>query len=153
MARKDTPRYVRYYTDGSAARQLELPQKTGSAPKPRWTRKVRVVQLDGLVVIGLAVAAVLAVCLVAGSLMTARAEYELKALDAYVNQLDAENQSLKTEYANGYSLPEVKVTAEAMGLVPVEQVEHITVDLPEPVQAEELNWWQQLVEDFKSLFA
>lgn len=153
MARKESPRYIRFYTDGSAARQLELPQKPRTSPKPKRAGKQKVLRLDGLVVIGLAVAAVMALCLAVGSFRMSRAEYELNALENYVNQLEAENQSLKTEYANGYSLPEVRVAAEAMGLVPMDEVRHITLDIPEPVVEEEPSWWQQLLEDFKSLFA
>lgn len=153
MARKETPRYIRFYTDGSAARQLELPQNPKSGARPKRAKKPQVVQLDGLVVIGLVVAAVMAVCLIAGSIMTARAEHEMNALITYVDELETANEALTNEYAAGYDLDDVRVTAQAMGLVPAEQVQHITVELPVPEEVPELTWWQQLVADLKSLFA
>ena len=70
-----------------------------------------------------------------------------------MSKLEAENERLRTEYAHELDLAEIRVSAEAMGLVPVEEVRHVKLRLPEPVAVEEITWWEQWILDFKALFA
>ena len=68
-------------------------------------------------------------------------------------QLEAENTYLQRQYSSSYDLNEIRLAAESMGLVPIEQVEHITVAVPEIVEEEPISWWEGILLEIKALFA
>lgn len=156
MARSNDIQYVRYYTQGSAAQKVELPEKKNVKPQPEPKAKKTtqpVLWLDGLTVAGLVVAAVMVVCMVVGLVQVSNANAEVSRLEAYVANLEAQNASLQVEYEHGYDLTEVRIAAESMGMIPVEQARRITVSVPEPVVQESNSWWENVLENFKALFA
>ena len=157
MARSNDVQYVRYYSYGSAAEKMEVPakeKKKVSIPKPKLQKvRQKLLKLDALAVTGIAVAAVMLACMLVGLAQVSRADAELTRAQVYVANLEAENERLRDEYERGYDLTEIRVVAEAIGLVPVEEVRHITVSVPEYPEEMEPTWWEQFVEDFKALFA
>lgn len=156
MARSNDIQYVRYYTSGSAARQVELPEKKRAKPQPRPQIRKTVqpgLHLDVLAVTAVAVAAVMVICLVIGCVQVSYASAEVSRLEAYVADLQAQNESLRLEYENGYDLTEIRIAAESMGMIPEQQAQHITVAVPAPAAEQADSWWENLLEDFKALFA
>lgn len=154
MARSRDIQYVQFYTGGSAARQIEFPEKKKPQPKPKQQRqKLRTVALDPVAAVGTVVALVMLVCMIVGFVQVCNANTQLELLQAQVVQLEAENTYLERQYANGYDLNEIRLAAESMGLVPVEEVEHITISLPEPEVVEQTSWWENLLLELKALFA
>lgn len=154
MARSNDIQYVRYYTAGSAARKVELPQKKVSQPKPKLKKAARpLVKLDGLAALGTVVAVIMLVCMVVGFIQVCHTNAQVQRLEAYVARLELENESLRAEYAHGYDLDEIHLAAQSMGLVPEEQVRHITIADPESEVQVETTWWQNLLEDITALFA
>lgn len=134
MARQPEVQYIRLYTQGSSARQLEMapPQRKRSKtklPKPRRV-KARVIRVDPLSLCAIAVAAVMLVMIAVGCVRLYRAEAYSTRLERYVDRLTVENQVLAQTYAEGYDLEEVRQTALALGMVPVEEVTHISIELP-----------------------
>ncbi len=155
MARKPEIQYVRYYSVGTAAKVLE---RQPVAPKPKVQVKKApvhriVVSFDPIAVIGTMVAVVMLVCMLAGIVHLAKVNDEIAAMESYVSTLQSQNTRLQAQYRESFDLQTVKTTAESMGLVPKDQVRHITVRIPEPVVEKEPSWWESVVTNFKELFA
>ena len=128
MAQKDQVKYIRYYTAGSAARELapEQPRKVRSAPIPHKAKKI-VLHIDPVAVLGLMTAVFLLVCMIVGMVQLQETRAQKAEMTRYVQQLVEENQSLRTQYAQGYDLEEVQKTAIALGMIPAEQVTHVNM--------------------------
>lgn len=134
MARQPEVQYIRLYTQGSSARQLEMtpPERRKpktKLPKPRRV-KAQVIRLDPLSLCAIMVAAVMLVLIVVGCVELYRAESYSEQLERYVDSLTVENKVLAQTYAEGYDLEEVREIALSLGLVPVEEVTHISISLP-----------------------
>lgn len=153
MARSGDIQYVRFYSAGSAARQVEIPEKQAAPVRRPKAKKAAIIKVDGLAVVGTAVALVMLVCMLVGFAQVSQANAEREALRAQVYQLELENQALKTEYEHSYDLEEIRVAAEAMGMVPAEQTRHITVSVSEAAQQMEPTWWESFIARLQSLFA
>ena len=89
MARKPDIQYVRYYTDGSAARQLEIlsPQKTKTTYPRTRRKKGYVIYVDPLAICSIVLAMVLLVCMVMGTLQIQSAWKDLETANRYVYNL------------------------------------------------------------------
>ena len=67
---------------------------------------------------------------------------------------ELEQEQLRQKYENGYDLEEVRVAAESMGMIPVEDAIHVRVELPaETVQIETLSWWDSRMLSLRQFFA
>ena len=157
MARSNDVQYVRFYSYGSAAEKVELPvkeKKKITLPKPKLEQvSWKILKMDALALTGIVVAAVMLVCMLIGLIQVNIANAELQRAQVLVAQLEAENDRLQTEYEHGYDLAEIRISAEAMGMVPVEEVRHVKIKVPEAVEVETVSWWEQWILDFKALFA
>lgn len=129
MANKSEVQYVRYYTVGSAARELapELPQRPKPAPKPKKAKRV-VLYVDPVAILGVITAVFLLVCMLVGLVQLNQVRARQENMSRYVQQLIQENETLRTQYEAGYDLEQIEKTALALGMVPAEQVTHIAVD-------------------------
>lgn len=160
MARQPDIQYVRYYTSGSAARKIE-PQpkkKKNNVAVPQQRPRVRrekktVIPVDPLSALAVLVAGVLLVTMVVGMLRLGEVNAQVEAMDGYVDQLQQENAALRQEYEAGYDLQDVEQKALEMGLVPIEQVEHVTIEVTEVPVEEEPSFWEKAVAFFSELFA
>lgn len=158
MARYPEVRYINMYNIGSAARKIELAEpirenKT-TLPESRPMRK-RVLRVDPLALGSIALSAVMLVLMLAGAFQLYTAGQQEKAARDYVQQLYAQNQQLKEDYTSGYDLEQIERNALALGMVPVDQVTHLTVSLeqiPVNIQAEPTAW-DALCAFFASIFA
>ena len=156
MARSNDIQYIRYYTPGSAAEKVELPKIVRKQPKPRPEPKTiqpTVIRVDGLAAIGIVVAAVMLLCMLMGVVQVCALNRQVQDLEVYVSRLEVRNEQLQKEYDHGYDLEEIRLAAESMGLVSVDQVEHITVHIPETETVVQLSWWESLISAFKEFFA
>ena len=160
MARQPDIQYVRYYTSGSAARKIELQpekkkKKNVTLPqRPRIQRQKRtVIPVDPISVLAVLVAGFMLIAMVAGMLRLGAVNAEVETMDGYVAQLQQENAALRQEYESGYDLKDVEQKALEMGLVPIEQVEHVTIEVIEPVEEAEPTFWEKAAAFFGELFA
>lgn len=147
---------IMFYVDGSAARQLEpeLPQKRKSRlPKVRRTRQP-VVYYDPVALCSLAVTALMFVLIVAGIVTLCVANMQANQMEQYVIELSQENAQLQKEYESGYDLEQIRQEALAMGMIPKEEAQTMTIQLqiPEPIP-EEPSVLEQVWTFFASLFA
>ena len=155
MARKPDIQYVRYYTDGSAARQLEVysPRKNKTAaPRPK-KQKGYVIYVDPLAVGGILLAAVMLVMMLVSSIQLAVARQELSTAQAYVTTLTQSNEQLRRTYDEGYDLEEVEKSALALGMIPISQATTILVDVEEEEIVEEPTFWERVSMKLAELFA
>ena len=72
---------------------------------------------------------------------------------AYVTQLEAENEQLRDAYLAGYDAEEARRQAEAMGMIPIEDAEHVIIDVQIPQPEPEPTFWENIGLFFSELFA
>ena len=135
MARQPEIQYIRMYTQGSAARQLEMTPPERKKPKTKLPKprpeKVTVIRVDPIALCGILVAAVMLVLIVVGCVQLYDAQVRSARLESYVDQLSTQNQVLQDTYASSYDLLEVYEAAVALGMVPKDQVQQVTIHSPE----------------------
>lgn len=157
MARQPDIQYVRFYTAGSAARKLEVvsePQKKVQLPKPKVRRqRSQVIRIDPIALCAVAVALFMFAAMVAGVVELAAVSIRADKMESYAAQLQSENTQLRETYESGYDLEEVREKALAMGMVPADQVEHITVRVETKQPEPEPTFWEELGRIIGELFA
>ena len=155
MANYTEVRYINAYVSGSAAPMMQTKhkqKKSAVMPKFRPKRKV-VIAVDPVAIFGIVVASVMAVMLMVGFMTLNQINEETVAMEQYVTNLQEANASLQTTYDNGYDLEQVKQIAQAMGMVSIDQVPHISLDVSVPVQEAEPTAWETFVSFLTGLFA
>ncbi len=159
MAKKHDILYVNFYTGGSAAHKIELapphPRQAEPVPAPKARPKKRtVVYVDPLALASIAVSVVLMVLMVMGMMTLTEVHTQEARMEARVQLLQEENARLQAEFNENYDPAAIEEAALALGMVPVDQVEHRTIRV-EPVVEEpvEQSLWEQLQAFFAGLFA
>lgn len=155
MARKPEIQYVRYYTDGSAARKLEIlsPHKRKAASPQRRKQQGYVIYVDPLAVAGILLAVAMLIAMLVSSIQLAVAKQQLSDAKAYVTTLRQSNEQLQKTYDEGYDLMEVEKSALALGMIPASQAQTISVQIQEDPVVEEVTFWDRLSAKLTELFA
>lgn len=158
MASRVDIQYIQLYTEGSAAKKIATPlPKKRVAEKPVAKRaKRKVIRIDPVAVLSLAVCLALAITLGLGIGKIQQAKQDNARMAAYVESLSQKNEALAQEYAAGYDLHEIEKTAIALGMVHNDQASHrgITVHMEaETTVKPQMNFWQNLVTFFTNIFA
>ena len=159
MGKKHDILYVNFYTGGSAAHKIELAPPRPSYPEPTPAPKARprqriVVHVDPLALVSIAVSAVMLVLMAVGMLTLTEAHAQETRIAASIQTLEAENARLQAEFDEKYDPAAIEEVALALGMIPVEQAEHRTIQVV-PVEEipEEPTFWEQLQDFFGGLFA
>ena len=157
MAAKPEIQYVgQFYVYGSEAKKLEpkrQERKKNTVLEQPKIEQTRVVSVDLVALIGLAVAAAMLICLAVCAMQIGDTWQEYEAVSDYMTQLMMENASLKHEYANSYDLAEVEATALALGMIPATEANTIILPVHVPTAASEPTFWEDLVWFAQGLFA
>ena len=157
MALKPEIQYIgQFYIHGSEAKALEVkPEEKKSEYKLPLHRfeKVQKLHVDPLAICSIALAVVLMIGMVAGTLQIQSAWEELDAANRYVYNLEAIHRQRMSEYRSSYNLEEIRTVAETMGLIPVAEAKtmELTVTIPEPEA--EPTMWDDIVWFMEGLFA
>ena len=144
MAQQLDIRYVRFYTDGSAARKVKPvePYKILKLPKKK-AQKRRVIHIDPLAIAGIVMSVVMTVLMLVGVVELMDAREDAANMASYAQELKEINDELTATYRNGYTIEEVRQAADNLGLVPMDQVTHIQLNLNDtpdgPVRVQEEN--------------
>lgn len=154
MARQPDVQYIRFYTDGSAARKVApvAPLKTIRLPKMKKSRKITL-HIDPVAIGGIVMSAVMLVLMLVGVAQLANTRQELQVMQGYVQTLQQENDSLEDTYLQSYDLTAVEQTALALGYVPVEQVKHVTIHVPQVQPEQQPGAWERFYTFLTGLFA
>lgn len=154
MARHTDVQYIRFYTEGSAARKVApvAPLKMIKLPKIKKHKRVTVF-VDPMAVAGIAMAVMMAVLMIVGVVRLINARQEMAAMSQYVQTLREENTSLTQEFSDGYDIEEIQRTATALGMIPKEQAQHMTLRLPEFQEETEPTAWERFTTFLAGLFA
>ena len=157
MNQKPKIQYVgQFYVHGSEARQLELQARKKQAksklPMERL-RKVEVVYLDPVAIFGITVALVMLAVMVLGVLQIRDDWQDYRTMSGYVSRLNSENAKLKEEYRSQYDLEDVRLKAEALGMVPRSELEVRTVFVTIPEPEPEMTWLEEVQWFLCGLFA
>lgn len=154
MAYQSDVTYIRYYTDGSAARQPapKAPQKKRTLPKVKQQPK-QVLYIQPIAVVGLLLSAVMLVMMIAGAVELHNAKQQKQAMAEYVQKLTWENSHNRAEYEDGLDLETIEKSAIAIGMVPQDQVRQITISVPMPETEENPGFWEKTLVFLESLFA
>lgn len=129
MARNPEIRYIQFYADGNAARQIELPlQPRKQLPKPRRRKQKKIVlHVDLIAMAGLVVAAVMLILMMTGLAELNAVNKEVARMESYVAQLENEKIQLENTYRESYDLESVRLEALEKGFIPAEQAKVVSV--------------------------
>lgn len=155
MASQTDVRYINAYVSGSMAYMPQtkpVRKKTAVMPKFRLQKEL-VIAVDPVAVFGIVVAVAMAIVLLAGFMTLNQANEEARAMEAYVTTLQEQNAQLQDTYDNGYDLEQVRQIALAMGMVSVEDVPHITVEVNIPQEESKPTVWENFCTFLTGLFA
>ena len=154
MAQHPDVQYICFYTDGSAARKVApvAPLQTIRLPKIKKNKKL-VLHIDPVAIAGIIMAAVMLILMTVGAVELQNARNQLETMYNYVETLEQKNATLQTTLSGGYDVVEIERTARALGMVPREQVKHITITLDEEPIEQEPNSWEQFYTFLTGLFA
>lgn len=150
MARKASIQYVSFYSDGSAARQLERKpvKKQVKLPAPRRAKR-KVVYVDPVAITGIIVAVVMLIVMLVGFIQFGAAHSRQMKLESYVISLQQKNESLKETYRNGYDPEEIRSIALARGMIPAEEAQVLYVPSQQKESEQEVkNLWTVLADLF-----
>lgn len=157
MAQKPDIQYVtQFYTYGSEARVLELrpstKKKRFSLPTVAPDQKIRVL-VDPVAWAGIAIAVLMVVLMAvsARSYLNAWSEYE--AVNSYVIEQQNTLVENQLEYQKLYDLDDVWEKASALGMIPMEEAEVITITPVIPEPEPQAPWWENISWFMKGLFA
>lgn len=157
MVQKPDIQYVtQFYSYGSEAKVLELkPAKTKkktALPKAQPQQKIRVM-VDPVAWAGILIAVVMVVLLVVSvnGYLDACAEY--RDMTQHVIALQNDNVTNQQKYEKLYELDDIREKALALGMIPMEDAQVITINpvIPEPEPEEP--WWENISWFLKGLFA
>ena len=157
MIRKPDIQYVtQFYSYGSEAKVLELkPAKkkqkfTLPAARPQQKIDVRV---DFVAWAGIVVAIAMAILMVTGynNYQDARAEHA--SMTESVIKLQNTNVENQQKYESLYNLDEVRDKALALGMIPMEEAQVVTIRPVQPEPEPEVSWTENISWFLKGLFA
>lgn len=153
---KNQNRYIQFYTPGTAAVKVQIQNEQNWAPLPAPRPEDRkAVYIDPVAIAACLVAVCMLVMMAVGIGKLNESRREVAALERYVAQLAAENQTLTETYTSGYHLPEIRQKALDMGMIPASDASETTVyvTIPMPEAPEPATRWEQFTAYLSDLFA
>ena len=144
----------KYYSYGSEAKVIEFkPAFQEKNPVPKQEKEpVTTLCIDPIAFCGLMVAVVMLVVMIAGVIHFNVISQDHAIMENYVNQLREENVLLSQQYRAGYDLEQVGITAQTLGMIPVEEAQTISIQVQVPVRQPEPNFLDNIVWFLGGLF-
>ncbi len=154
MARQNEICYINYYVSGSAAYQVEQKPVKQKAQLPKMRRKKKtVVHIDPMATLGICVACVMFVLMIAGAVRLGSVQQQSEQMSSYISLLQDETAQLRTTYEQGYDLEEIRQIAEARGMIPISDAQQVQIRVEIPEVTEEPTVWESFVTFLTGLFA
>lgn len=157
MAKQPKIQYINSYISGNAAyafpETVQEPKKRRvRLPKQKAAQKY-VLELYPAAILAVGLSLVLAVAIVVRFVQLQNLQAEAESLEQYISRLETTQEQLLQEYAEGYDPEEIMKNATAMGMVPVEELPHIPIEVYVPAQPAEPTFWENIWAFFRGLFA
>ena len=154
MAQRLPIEYVKFYTVGTAAQKVEVAKPKLAEPVflPPVKKRKRVF-VDPVANFGVMVAICMLFTMFVGVHRLRQVRQDAAAMEQYVLHLQDINQERKDIYHSSYTLEEIEKTAMALGMVPMDQVTHQTIDVTEPAPQEAPSVWESVGTFLSGLFA
>ena len=154
MTNKPTIQYVQFYTAGSAAQKIApvVPLKTLRMPKVRKHKKITL-HIDPVATVAILMCKVIIVLMIAGLGQLNTVRQQTAVMTQYVDTLQSKQIALETTYEAGYDLETVERTALALGMVPKEQVQRVSITVPVVEEEVSVSAWEQFCTFLTGLFA
>ena len=154
MARYPDVQYIRCHTDGNAARKVEVvaPIKALRLPSVKLL-KPTIVRIDPLALTAIVMVVFMAFLMITGLVSLQTAQKETAAMQTHVEKLQTKNEELQIKFQDNCKLDEIERTAMALGMVPQDQVTHITISVPQESVVEQPGAWEQFTMFLAGLFA
>lgn len=155
MAQRLPVEYVQFYTLGTAAQKVEVAKPKLAEPVflPPVVQKRKRIFVDPVAIFGVIVAVCMLFTMFVGVHRLRQVRQDADAMEKYVLHLQNINQEKKDFYHDSYSLEEIEKTALALGMVPLNQVAHQTIDVSEPVPQKDPSVWDSVGTFLSDLFA
>ena len=155
MARYPDIQYIRFSADGNAARKVEVaaPIKTMRLPRVKPQPKPTVLRVDPLALTAIVMVVVMASLMLVGFGELKAAQQQTVVMQNYVEKLESENAELLTKFESECDLEKIERTALALGMVPADQVTHISVRVPQQTTGERPDTWERITMFLTGLFA
>ena len=154
MAQRLDVQYVQFYTDGSAARNVAplAPLVTMKLPKIKKVKRT-VLRIDPIAIAGICMAVLMITLMVVGAVQLTTQRQQLNEMTMYVEDLRIENEVLENRFEQKCDLEQIERTALALGMVPEEQVKHVTISAPDMIEEKTPSGWEQFYIFLTGLFA
>lgn len=155
MVQKPKIQYIgQFYVHGSEARALEVEQKKTKTKLPlAQMQKIEKVYVDPVALAGIVVAVVMLAVMLVGALQIRDDWAEYKRVSTYVSDLNRENAELAQTYRASYDLEDIRIKANALGMVPKTELETMTVTVTIPEPEPEISRVQEIKGFLEGLFA
>ena len=156
MVKKPEIQYIdKFYVYGSEARVLELKPKRRIRtilPKAAPDNTIKIA-VDPIAICGIVVAIALLAALVIGSVQYVQVYRQYRTMMDHVVAEQNMNVELREDYRSRIDLVEIRDKALALGMVPVENAQVITIRAELPQREPEPTLWEDFVWLCKGLFA
>lgn len=157
MERKPDIQYIhQFYVYGSEAPAIELrPQKKkrrAVLPQTAPQKKIRIC-IDPMAVCGIVVAVSMLILMAVGVCQYLEVCEDYQVMSDYVIELRNKNVELEQQFQAGYDLEDVQQKAIAIGMIPAEEAEVITISGYVPAPEPEPSIWEEIIWFMKGLFA
>ena len=157
MARKAEVRYINFYSAGSSAYKLDTvsaPKKKQAVPQPKQRKRKKIlIHVDPVAVAGVFLAFVMLIMMVVGLFQLGSTKKQAVQMQSYVLQLKEKNRALEEQYRAGFDPEEIRLIATQMGMIPIEQAQHIQISMPVSQPVEEPTVWETVYTFLVGLFA
>jgi len=158
MAQKLRIEYVKFYTDGSAAKKLDVKPAVQKefdpiVTAPPFANKRKKIYVDPIAILGMVVAVCMFFTITVGIIQLRNAQIERYHMEQYVIHLQQIHAQRQEAYEASYDLEEIDRTARALGMVPASEVSHAAIDITPPVAETEPTIWENVGTFLTGLFA
>ena len=146
--------YIRYDNVGSAACKpvVVSSAKKNALPNAR-KQKRKVISIDPVATVGILVALFMLVSMAVGVVEYVQVRKQAAQMEQYVEQLSVRNEELTEKFESGYDLEAIEKTALALGMVPMEQVQTVQIQVTIPQEEKTVTLWEQIGIFITGLFA
>lgn len=158
MNHKPKIQYVgQFYVHGSEAQALAAAQEQKKA-KTRLPlaqlEKIEKVYVDPVALVGIVVAVVMLVTMVLGAIEIKTCWGEYEAMSEKLSELKRNNAQLQHEYRTSpeYDLEDIAIKAQAIGMIPMEEAQSITIHVTMPEPEPQTTLWDDIVWFVEGLF-